>query len=87
MSPQEERVDAESFLIKNKSYKPKVKFSYLIFKYGLLVKTYKRCMSFIQFPPVELMPMFVKMGVSSTVTFITGKTVTYINFVKYADVC
>ena len=44
-------------------------------------------MSFIQFPPVELMPMFVKMGVSSTVTFITGKTVTYINFVKYADVC
>ena len=43
-------------------------------------------MSFIQFPPVELMPMFVKMGVSSTVTLITGKTVTYINFVN-ADVC
>ena len=43
-------------------------------------------MSFIQFPPVELMPMFVKMGVSSTVTLITRKTVTYINFVN-ADVC
>ena len=32
MSPQEERVYAESFLIRNKFYNTKVKFSYLIFK-------------------------------------------------------
>ena len=32
MSPQEGRVYAESFLISNKFYKTKVKFSYLIFK-------------------------------------------------------
>ena len=32
MSPQEGRVYAESFLISNKFYKTKVKFSYSIFK-------------------------------------------------------
>ena len=32
MSPQEEWVYAEYFLIRNKSYKTKVKFSHLIFK-------------------------------------------------------
>ena len=32
MSPQEERVYGESFLIRNNFYKTKVKFSYLIFK-------------------------------------------------------
>ena len=33
---------------------------------ALLVKTYKRCMSFIQFLPVEPMPIFIQMAVSST---------------------
>ena len=47
MSPQEERVYAESFLIRNKFYNTKEKFSHLIFKLGLLVKTNKRCMPLI----------------------------------------
>ena len=36
-------------------------------------------MSFIQFPSGQLTPIFIKMGISSTVTLIIGKILT----VKY----
>ena len=59
MSPQEGRIYAESFLVRNKFYKTNVKFSSLIFKKGLLVKTYKKCISLGQFPPSQLTHIFV----------------------------
>ena len=59
MSPQEGRIYAESFLMRKKFYKTKVKFSSLIFKKGLLVKTYKKGISLGQFPPSQLTHIFV----------------------------
>ena len=80
MSPQEERVYAEFFLIRNKFYNTKEKLSHLIFKQGLLlVKTYERYISLIQFLTVELTPIFIQVRVSSTVTLIAGKAVKYIH--------
>ena len=80
MSPQEERVYAKFFLIRNKFYNTKEKLSHLIFKQGLLlVKTYERYISLIQFLTVELTPIFVQVRVSSTVTLIAGKAVKYIH--------
>ena len=77
MSPQEERVYAEFFLIRNKFYNTKEKLSHLIFKQGLLVKTYERYISLIQFLTVELTPIFIQVRVSSTVTLIAEKAVKY----------
>ena len=80
MSPQEERVYAEFFLIRNKFYNTKEKLSHLIFKQGLLlVKTYERYISLLQFLTVELTPIFVQVRVSSTVILIAGKAVKYIH--------
>ena len=69
------------------NYNTQEKFSYLIFKQGLLVKTYKRYISLIQFPTAELTPIFIKVIVGSTVTLIAGKTVKYIHLcmLMYAE--